>query len=61
MVKRGDKVNVKYEKGGLLITMEAIAKSDGGIDDTVAVMNEQSKRVVSCIVTGEREVSVGGE
>jgi len=60
LIKRGSKITVKYEQYGISIYMEGIAKSDGGIDDSVSVVNELSKKMLLCKVTGPNEVSAGG-
>ena len=47
LVSRNQIVTVKYIKGGLEITTSARAMEEGGVNDTVSVLNLQSRKLIS--------------
>jgi flagellar basal body P-ring formation protein FlgA len=59
VVERNRPVTLVYELGGLFLSAEARALQDGGVGDTVKVMNPSSNSVVSGLVTGPQTVAVG--
>ena len=58
VVKRGEKVVLKNERGGLSIHMTGEALKDGLLGDLIPVKNLRSGRVVEGRVTRPQEVSV---
>lgn len=54
LVKRNQLVTVKYQKGPLEISLSGRAMGEAGLDETVPVMNLQSRQVV------EGTVQAGG-
>lgn len=59
VVERNRPVTLVYEQDGLFLAAEARALQDGGVGDTVRVMNPSSNSVVSGLVTGPQTVAVG--
>jgi flagellar basal body P-ring formation protein FlgA len=57
-VQRDQSVTLIYETAGLYLTMRGKALDGGTEGDVVNVLNLQSKRTVSGIVTGRGQVSV---
>jgi hypothetical protein len=51
-VRRGETVTLVYVAPGLQLTTRARAMSDGGVGDTVRLVNLQSNRTVDAVVTG---------
>ncbi|MFL6792213.1 MAG: flagellar basal body P-ring formation chaperone FlgA [Bradyrhizobium sp.] len=58
LVQRDQSVTLIYEAAGLYLTMRGKALENGTEGDVVNVMNLQSKRSVSGIVTGRGQVSI---
>ena len=53
LVTRNDVVTIKYIKGGLEITTTGRAMEEGGLNDTVSVLNLSSRKLVSGTVQKE--------
>jgi flagellar basal body P-ring formation protein FlgA len=58
LVQRDQSVTLIYETAGLYLTMRGKALENGTEGDVVNVMNLQSKRTVSGVVTGRGQVSI---
>ncbi|QOZ27114.1 flagella basal body P-ring formation protein FlgA [Bradyrhizobium sp. CCBAU 51753] len=58
LVTRDQSVTLIYRADGLYLTIRGKAMDGGAEGDVVSVMNLQSKRVVSGVVTGRAEVSI---
>ena len=58
LVTRDQNVTLIYQNGGLYLTIRGKAMDGGAEGDVVSVMNLQSKRAVSGVVTGRGEVSI---
>ncbi|MBR0696255.1 flagellar basal body P-ring formation chaperone FlgA [Bradyrhizobium lablabi] len=58
LVTRDQSVTLIYRSSGLYLTVRGKAMDGGAEGDVVSVMNLQSKRVVSGVVTGRGEVSI---
>ncbi|MHC6156159.1 MULTISPECIES: flagellar basal body P-ring formation chaperone FlgA [Bradyrhizobium] len=58
LVTRDQNVTLIYRTAGLYLTIRGKAMDGGAEGDTVSVMNLQSKRAVSGVVTGRGEVSI---
>jgi flagella basal body P-ring formation protein FlgA len=58
LVQRDQSVTLTYETAGLYLTMRGKALENGTEGDVVNVMNLQSKRTISGIVTGRGQVSI---
>ena len=58
LVQRDQNVTLIYEAPGLYLTMRGKALEGGTEGDVVNVMNLQSKRTVSGVVTGRGQVSI---
>ena len=58
MVAKGKIVTLNYSKGGIMLSAQGKALENGGLGDTVRVMNAQSKSVIQGTVTGPETVSV---
>lgn len=60
VVQRNRPVTLVYEDGALLLAARGRALQEGGVGDTVRVMNIASSTVVTGTVTGAETVSVNG-
>ena len=58
MVAKGKLITLSFRKGGILLSAQGKALENGGLGDTVRVMNTQSKSVVQGTVTGPETVVV---
>jgi flagella basal body P-ring formation protein FlgA len=58
VVRRGERVLLKLERGGLTLTAQGVALEDGGVGETVKVQNVQSNRTIEGVVQGTGEVAV---
>jgi flagellar basal body P-ring formation protein FlgA len=58
LVTRDQSVTLIYQAAGLYLTIRGKALDGGTEGDVVSVMNLQSKRVVSGVVTGRAQVSI---
>ncbi|MHC1725551.1 MAG: flagellar basal body P-ring formation chaperone FlgA [Syntrophobacteraceae bacterium] len=58
VLKRGDPVMIVYDQPGLQLTAKGQVSADGGIGDTLAVMNVSSKKTVHCKVLDAQTVRV---
>ncbi len=50
VLKRGDPVTIVYDQPGLQVTAKGQVNADGGVGDTLAVMNVASKKTIYCKV-----------
>lgn len=60
LVQRDQAVTIIYETPGLYLTVRGKALDGGTEGDVVSVMNLQSKRTVSGVVTGRGQVTITG-
>ena len=58
LVQRDDNVTLIYEASGIYLTVRGKAVDSGTEGDTVTVLNLQSKRTISGIVVGKRQVAI---
>jgi flagella basal body P-ring formation protein FlgA len=58
IVQKGDLVTLVVEMPGMMLTIRAQAQETGALGDKVAVMNEQSKRLVYGVIAGPGRVVV---
>ncbi|MGD9920615.1 MAG: flagellar basal body P-ring formation chaperone FlgA [Pseudorhodoplanes sp.] len=58
LVKRGEPVIIVYEVPGITLTVRGKMEDSGSLDDTVNVLNVQSKRVIQGVVSGPGQVTV---
>jgi flagella basal body P-ring formation protein FlgA len=58
LVQRDQNVTLIYEAPGLYITVRGKSQDNGTEGDVISVMNLQSKRTVSGVVTGRGQVSI---
>lgn len=58
MVTKGKIVTLSFTKGGIMLSAQGKALENGGLGDTVRVMNLQSKSVVQGTVSGPETVSI---
>jgi flagella basal body P-ring formation protein FlgA len=59
-VQRDQSVTLIYESVGLYLTIRGKALENGTEGDVVSVMNLQSKRTISGVVTGRGQVTISG-
>lgn len=57
-VRRGNNVNLIYEKGSVRLQVTAQAQADAGLGETVSVRNLQSKKLITAVVQGPDTVLV---
>jgi flagellar basal body P-ring formation protein FlgA len=58
LVQRDQSVTVIYQSAGLYITARAKALDSGADGDVISVLNPQSKRTVTGVVTGRGQVTI---
>lgn len=58
LVQRNETVTLTYQVPGIILTVRGKATEAGAEGDVIAVLNEQSKRVVQGVVTGPGRVAV---
>ncbi len=58
LIHRNQTVDLVARSNVVTVTMKGIAKSDGGLNDTVKVYNPTSKRMLDGVVTGSSKVEV---
>jgi flagella basal body P-ring formation protein FlgA len=56
VLKRGDSVKIVYDEPGLSVTAKGLANADGGVGDTLAVTNVESKKTIHCKVVDAQTV-----
>ncbi|MFN3658945.1 MAG: flagellar basal body P-ring formation chaperone FlgA [Pseudolabrys sp.] len=59
LVQRNDTVTMIYEVPGIMLSVRGKAMESGAEGDTIAVLNEQSKRTVHGVVVGPGHVVIG--
>jgi flagellar basal body P-ring formation protein FlgA len=59
IVQRSDSVTIVYQAPGITLTLRGQAQEPGALGDTISVLNVESKRVVSGVVTGPDRINVG--
>ncbi|MGE5554156.1 MAG: flagellar basal body P-ring formation chaperone FlgA [Betaproteobacteria bacterium] len=58
VIRRGDRVTLCAETGGLILTAQGLALEEGGIGEVIKVQNAQSNRTVEGVVRGAGQVLV---
>jgi flagellar basal body P-ring formation protein FlgA len=58
IVRRNDTVTMLFQQGAMTLQTVGRAMADGGAGDTIKVMNEQSKKIVTGRITKNGEVDV---
>ncbi len=58
VVRKGDAVMIVFRAPGIELTSRGRAMTDGGLGDTVAVVNAQSLKQIDAVVTGSGAVNV---
>lgn len=58
MVRKGDAVTVVYRVPGVELTARGKAMANGGLGDTVPVVNVQSHKQIEAVITGAGAVTV---
>jgi flagella basal body P-ring formation protein FlgA len=58
MVNKGETVTIVAQSGGLKVTALGQAREDGALGQTIAVMNQDSKKTISAKVIGPGQVEV---
>lgn len=60
MVTKGKTVTLSFVKGGIMLSAQGKALENGGLGDTVRVLNTQSKSVVRGTVAGPETIVING-
>lgn len=60
-IQTGRGVAILYKKSGLEITARGAAMEDGYIGERIKVQNNQSKKVISCVVMDNETVQIAGD
>jgi len=58
LVQRDEDITLIYDSAGIYLTVRGKAAESGTEGDTVNVLNQQSKRTVSGVVVGRRQVAI---
>ena len=59
LVSKGETVTMVFDEPGITLTATGKAVGEGGLGETVVVLNPVSYRQISCIVTGAGTVRAG--
>lgn len=59
VVRRDEAISVSFLAGGVSLTLQGKAMKDGGVGDSVQVLNPQSKKVIDAVVSGPGKAVVG--
>lgn len=60
MVTKGKTVTLSFVKGGIMLSAQGKSLENGGLGDTVRVLNTQSKSVVQGTVAGPETIVING-
>lgn len=58
IVRRNDTLTLRFEQGAMTLQTVGRAMEDGGAGDTIKVMNEQSKKIITGRITNNGDVDV---
>jgi flagella basal body P-ring formation protein FlgA len=58
IIKRNDMVTMLFTKGAMILQTTGRAMENGGTGDTIKVMNDHSKKIVTGKITAEGDVNV---
>lgn len=58
IIKRGDKINIKYNSTLINVKTKGIALRDAGLNEKISVKNIKSKKILEGIVTAKDEIFV---
>lgn len=61
VIKRGDRVVMKAFIGNVVITAEGTARENGGLNESIRVYNDTTRKTIICTVVDSRTVLVSGE
>jgi flagella basal body P-ring formation protein FlgA len=56
VLKRGDPVMIVYDQPGIQVTAKGQANGDGGVGDSLSVVNVSSKKTIVCRVVDSQTV-----
>jgi flagellar basal body P-ring formation protein FlgA len=56
VLKRGDPVTIVYDQPGIQVTAKGQASADGGVGDSLSVVNVSSKKTIVCRVVDSQTV-----
>ena len=59
LVAKGTTVTMEFDAPGIILTATGKATTEGGLGETVTVVNPVSYRQISCVVTGPGTVRAG--
>ena len=59
VVKPGEIITVLYEAEGVSLSLQGKAMAAGGVGETIAVLNTNSKKTIQAVVTGPGQAVVG--
>lgn len=60
LIHSNQSLNVISRHNAVMITMQGIAKSDGGMNDVIKVFNPSSKRTIDAVVVGPNRAEIVG-
>jgi len=61
VIKRGDRIVMKAFIGNVLITAKGTARENGGLNESIRVYNDTTRKTIICTVIDSRTVLVSGE
>ena len=59
VIKAGDTVSVAYDDGGISLSLQGKASSQGGVGDTVSIVNPASKKTIQAVAVAPGQAVVG--
>lgn len=60
VIHKNQTVNVVSKRNSIIISMQGVAQSDGGMNEMIKVINPSSKKSFDAMVTGSNQVEVAG-
>lgn len=58
LIRKGEMVKIVYNRGGIFLSTQGVAKTNGAIDEMIKVQNINSKKILNCRVSAAGLVEV---
>ena len=58
LIRKGEMVKIVYNRGGIFLSTQGVAKTNGTIDEMIKVQNINSKKILNCRVSAAGLVEV---
>jgi len=58
LIRKGEMVKIVYNRGGIFLSTQGVAHTNGAIDEMIKVQNINSKKILNCRVSAAGLVEV---